>query len=60
MIEDYHHGSDLGAVMIYLFVGSFDDPERGGELLFWKLNAIESRDFNMNSCCSFWISGKSF
>ena len=29
---------------IYLFVGSFDDPERSGELSFRKLNAIESRN----------------
>ena len=35
--------------LIYLFVGSFDDPERGGELLFWKLDAIESRNFIMRS-----------
>ena len=30
---------------IYLFVGSFDDPERGGELSFRKLDAIERQEF---------------
>ena len=45
---------------IYLFVGSFDDPKRGGELSFQKLDAIESRNFVMCSCCSCWISGKGF
>ena len=38
-------------IFIYLFVGSFDDPERGGELSFRKLDAIESRNFIMRSCC---------
>ena len=37
---------------IYLFVGSFDDPEQVGELSFQKLDAIESRDFIMSSWCS--------
>ena len=44
----------------YLFVGSFDNPERGGELSFRNLDAIESRNFIMSSCCSCWISGKGF
>ena len=45
---------------IYLFVGSFDDPERGGELSLWNHNAIKSRNFIMSSCCSCCISGKGF
>ena len=47
-------------LFIYLFVGSFDGPERGGELSFRKLDAIESRNFVMISCCSCWISVKGF
>ena len=35
--------------LIYLFAGYFDDPERGGELSFRKLDAIESRNFIMRS-----------
>ena len=39
---------------IYLFIGSFNDPERGGELSFWNLDAIENRDSNMlRSWCEF-------
>ena len=34
---------------IYLFVGSLDDTEQGGELSFRKLDAIESRNFIMSS-----------
>ena len=37
---------------IYIFVGSFDDPEGGGELSIQKLDAIKSRNFIMISCCS--------
>ena len=35
---------------IYLFVGSFDDPEQGGELSFRNLYAIDGRNFIMSSC----------
>ena len=53
---------------IYLFVGYFDDPERGGELSFQDLNTIESRNFIMSSwwiswqrlLISCWIFGKGF
>ena len=45
---------------LYLFVGSFNDPERGGEISFRKLNAIKIRNFIMSSWCSCWISGKGF
>ena len=45
---------------IYLFVGPFDNPERGGGLSFRNLAAIDSRNFIMSSCCSCWISGKNF
>ena len=37
-------------IYIYLFLGSFDDTERGGEISFLKINAIESRNFIMSSC----------
>ena len=53
---------------IYLFVGSFYDPEWGGKLSFWKLNAIKSRHFITRSCwildkgilISCWVFGKGF
>ena len=43
--------------LIYLFVGSFNNLERGGEILFRKLDEIESSNFFISS---FWISGKGF
>ena len=61
--ESFRRKDSLGWVwgfFIYLFEGSFDDPERGGELLFWKLDAIDSRNFIMISCYSCWISVKVF
>ena len=45
---------------IYLFVGSFDNPEQGGGLYFRKLDAIERRNFIISSCHSCWIPGKGF
>ena len=42
---------------IYLFVVSFEDTEQGGELSFWRLDLIGSRNSIMSSC---WISGKDF
>ena len=46
---------------IFLFVGSFDDPEQGGELfLFQNFDAIRSRNFIMSSWFSCWIYGKGF
>ena len=62
-LEPFRRKDALGWVwglVIYLFVGSFDNPERGGELSFRNLDAIERRDFIMSSCCSCWISGKCF
>ena len=44
-------------VIIYLFVGSFGDPEQGGELSLRKLDAIGRRNFIVRS---YWISGKGF
>ena len=36
--------------LIYVLVGFFNYPERGGELSFRNLDAIESRNFIMSSC----------
>ena len=58
--EPFRRKDALGWVwgfFIYLFVGSSNDPERGGELLFRKLDEIESSNFFISS---FWISGKGF
>ena len=44
-------------VFIYLFLGSSEDPERGGKILLRKSDSIGSRKLTLSSC---WISVKGF
>ena len=55
--EPFRRKDALGWVWefyIYLFVGSFDNPEGEGELSFQKLNAINIRNFITSSCLISW------